>query len=156
MLPFRENKRKPALWPILILLLTNSCNYSDVEVKEIKRVKINKFDSKGVEITAILHVVNPNNYKVQVTKTDADIYLDGKRAGKAILLQKVVVPGNSDGDIETYIRADFDNGSLSLLPMLINAAIKKKIDIRAAGSVRAKSVIIGRKFDFDETHKAQF
>jgi LEA14-like dessication related protein len=127
-----------------------------VEVKEIKGVKINKFDSKGVEITATLHVVNPNNYKVQVTKTDADIFLDGKRAGKAVLLKKIEVPGNSDGDFDANIRADFDNGSLSMLPMLINAAVKKKIDIRATGSISAKSFLIGKKFDFDETHKAQF
>ncbi len=156
MQPFRENKIPFALWMLLLPFLAVSCNYTEVEVKEIRKVQINNFDSKGIEITATMQVVNPNNYKVQVTGTDADIYLNGKKAGKAVLLQKVVSPPNSDKDLAVRLRADFDSGSASLLPMLFNAAMGKKVEIRAVGKIRVKSVLIGKNIDFDETHKAQF
>jgi LEA14-like dessication related protein len=139
-----------------VALVLTSCNYEDVDVKEVKGVKVNTFDAKGIELTATLQVHNPNGYKVQVTRTNADLFIDGKKAGKVVLLHKVIVPARTDMTVDAHLRADFDNGSLSLLPMLLGAAMRKKIDIRAAGTLRAKSFVIGHNFPFDETHQAKF
>jgi len=43
-----------------------------------------------------------------------------------------------------------------MLPVIIGAGLKRKVDLRAAGDVRAKSFLIGRKFAFDYTHEARF
>lgn len=154
-LPFRENKTLLFI-ALLSVTLLSSCNYDDVDVKDIREVKIHKLDAKGIEFSAFMHVENPNNYKIKVVSTDADIYLSGRKAGKGNLMEKLVIPANFNDVMEAKVRADFDEGSMGLLPLIIGAAMSKKIDIRIKGDMRAKSFLIGRKFDFDYTHEATF
>lgn len=141
------------LWAGLLLA---SCNYDDVEVKDVRQLKIDKLDKEGISLRATLWVENPNNYRIKVTRTDADLYLSGKHAGNAKLLNTIVVPSNYKGTIEANIRTDFDQGSLAILPVLVSAGLQRKVDVRAKGKLRAKSFIIGHTFDFDYSHEAKF
>lgn len=127
-----------------------------MEVRDIKELKIDKFDNRGIELSASLQISNPNNYPVKVTSSDAVLYINDRKAGKLKLLNRVEVPANFDDFIEAKVRSDFDEGSASLLPIILGAAVKGGVDIRAAGNIRAKSFLIGKKFDFDYTHKAKF
>jgi len=138
------------------LLALQSCNYEDVEVRQVKELKIDKFDNQGIELSASIQISNPNNYSIKVTSSDAILYLDGRRAGKMKLLKRVEVPANFDDFINAKVRTDFDDGSVSLLPIILGAAVKGGVNIRAEGNIRAKSFLIGKKFDFDYTHKAKF
>jgi LEA14-like dessication related protein len=113
-------------------------------------------DTKGIEFTASMRVINPNSYPIKITATNADLYLEGRQAGKAQLLKRVTIPSNSSGLIDAQIRTDFNEGSMSLLPLVLGAAVKKKVNLRVKGKVRAKSFLIGRNFDFDYTHDAKF
>ncbi|MEM9052573.1 MAG: LEA type 2 family protein, partial [Bacteroidota bacterium] len=117
---------------------------------------IHKLDKDGISFTASLEVVNPNGYKIKITSTDAELFLEGKKAGKAILEEKIVIPGNFDDVVEARVRADFDGGSLQLLPIIISSAMSKKVDLQAKGYIKAKSFLIGQKFDFDYSHQAKF
>lgn len=143
----------PALAAIAVL---TSCNYDDVEVKDVRSVKIDRLDGKGITFTASLWVENPNAYRIKVTGTDADLYLSGKHAGNAKLLSHINVPAKFKGVVDVDVRTDFDEGSLALLPVIISAGLKRKVDLRAAGHLRAKSFLVGRKFPFDYTHEAKF
>lgn len=133
-----------------------SCTYSNVEVKEVRNVKIDNLDKNGISFTATLWVENPNGYRIKITGTDADLYLGGKHAGKAKLLSNVTVPSNYKGTIDARVRTDFDEGSLAMLPVIISAGLKRKVDLRATGILRAKTFIIAHKFDFDYSHEAKF
>jgi len=123
---------------------------------EVSDVKIHKFDAKGIEFTAKMRVENPNAYKIQIVSTDADLYLSGKHAGKAKLIDKVVIPANFNDIVEAHIRTDFNEGSLSMLPLILGVAMSQKLKLRATGKVRAKSFLIGRNFDFDYSHEGSF
>lgn len=127
-----------------------------MEVQNIKDLKIDKFDNRGIELSASLQISNPNNYPVKVTSSDAILYINDRKAGKLKLLNRVEVPANFNEFIVAKVRTDFDEGSVSLLPIILGAAVKGGVDIRAVGNIRAKSFLIGKKFDFDYTHKAKF
>ncbi|MCH2215443.1 MAG: LEA type 2 family protein [Flavobacteriales bacterium] len=145
------------LFPILFgLFLFTSCDYENVEVKNIKNVKIHQLDKDGISFTASLEVANPNGYKIKITSTDADLFLEGKKAGKAVLEEKIVIPGNFDGLVEAKVRANFEGGSLQLLPVIMSSAISQKAELRAKGYIKAKSFVIGQNFDFDYSHQAKF
>lgn len=122
----------------------------------MRKLKIDRLDKDGISFTATLWVENPNGYRIKVTGTDADLYLSGKHAGKAKLTNRVTIPSNYKGDIEASVRTDFDAGSLAILPVIISAGLKRKVDLRAEGNLRAKSFLIGHKFAFDYTHEAKF
>jgi len=127
-----------------------------VELRNIREIKIEKLDNKGIEIRGSAHVYNPNNYKIKVHSTDADLFLDGRQAGKAKLLDKVVIPANFDDFVSFRIRTDFNSGSAQMIPIILGATVKRGLNIEVKGTARAKTFIIGKKFDFDYEHKATF
>lgn len=104
----------------------------------------------------MLKVNNPNAYKIKITSTDADLLLDGRKAGKAKLENNITVPANFNDVIEARVRTDFEGGSLQLIPIILGAAVSKKVNLQAKGTIKAKSFIIGHKFDFDYSHEAKF
>ena len=148
--------RSNFLLALIFSAALTSCNYDDVEVKEVRSVKIDRLDGKGITFTASLWVENPNAYRIKVTGTDADLYLSGKHAGNAKLLNTITVPARYKGAVDVDVRTDFDEGSLAILPVIISAGMKRKVDLRAAGHLRARSFLIGKKFPFDYTHEAKF
>jgi len=149
-------KSKHLLFLLSGLLIFASCSYEDVEVRNVTDVKIKKLDKEGISFTADLEIVNPNGYPIKITETNADLYLEGNKAGKAILEKKVVIPSHFNDVVEVQVRADFDGGSLQLLPIIIGAAMSKKVDLQAKGYIRAKSFVISQKIDFDYSHQAKF
>ncbi|NEN23968.1 hypothetical protein G3O08_10700 [Cryomorpha ignava] len=149
------NFRSKFLFLVAVILLT-ACDYSDVELRDIREIKIEKLDKNGIEIRGSAKVYNPNNYKIKVQSTDADLFLDGRQAGEAKLLDKVVIPANFDDFIDFRIRTDFTAGSVQLIPIIIGASVKRSVNIEIKGTAKAKTFIIGKKFDFDYEHKATF
>lgn len=139
-----------------IVFLTSSCTYENVEVEDISGVTIQKLDKDGISFTANLKVTNPNGYKIHITSTDADLFLEGRMAGKAKLEKNIAIPANFNDVIEAKIRTDFEGGSLKLIPIILGAAVSKSVNLQAKGTVKARSFIIGQKFDFDYTHEAKF
>ncbi|MCZ4408630.1 LEA type 2 family protein [Cryomorphaceae bacterium 1068] len=149
--------RSKALFPLLsLVLLLTSCTYENVDVEDVTGVKIQKLDKNGISFTAKLKINNPNNYKIHITSTDADLFLDGRKAGKAELENKMVIPANFNDEIEAKVRTDFEGGSLQLIPIILGAAVSKRVSLQAKGTLKARSFIIGQKFDFDYSHEAKF
>lgn len=144
------------LFLLIAVVLFTACDYSDVEVRSVREIKIEKLDSDGIEIHASMKVYNPNNYKIKVTHTDADLFLDGRQAGKAKLMDKVVIPANFDDFIDFRVRTDFTAGSLQLIPIILGATVKRSVNVKVKGTAKARTFIIGKKFDYEYEHKASF
>jgi LEA14-like dessication related protein len=141
---------------ILGLALFSSCSYSDVELVEVRDVRVVKIDAQGITIKGRLKIDNPNSYPIKVASTEADMYIDGTKTGRANLVNQINVPGRFNDYVDAEVRTDFDKGSLSLLPVMINVGMKGKTKIRLEGNLKARSFVISRKFPFDYTHEAKF
>ncbi len=149
--------RSRALFPLLaFFIFLTSCTYENVDVQDVTGVKIQKLDKNGISFTAKLRVNNPNGYKIHITSTDADLFLDGRKAGKAKLENNIVIPSNFNDVIEAKVRTDFEGGSLQLIPIILGAAVSKSVNLQAKGTIKARSFVIGQKFDFDYSHEAKF
>lgn len=150
---FRKGK-----FPLLLLalILLTSCDYRDVEVTEVRSIQINSLTKNGIDLTGQVKVYNPNGYKIKIKSTDADLYLDGRKAGKTKLIDKVIVPANFNDYLTVKVRADFDDGRMGILPIILGAAVKRGVDIRVEGSLTAGTFIFNRKFPFNYEHEARF
>lgn len=127
-----------------------------MEVRDVRRIEINSLNKDGIEITGDLKVYNPNGYKIHVKSTDADLWLDGRKAGKAHLINKITVPANFDDYIKVRVRANFNGGSIELIPIIIGATVKRSVNIKVDGNLKASTFIISKKVDFSYEHKASF
>jgi len=101
-------------------------------------------------------VNNPNPYPIKIKKIDADVYVNNKKAGKALLLKKIMISSNSHEFIEAEIETKIQGGSFNLLPLLLKSAISGKTEIRLVGDMKASSYLYGKKISFDITESAQF
>lgn len=119
-------------------------------------MKINKLDLKGVEAQAVLKIYNPNSYGIKVKSIQADLFLDGRPAGDATLLQSVFIPAHYNDDVTVVVRADLSSGGSQILPIILGASVRRSIDMRVRGVAKAKSFILGKKIDFDYEHRATF
>lgn len=123
---------------------------------DVRGIQVNSLTKEGVEITGEMRVRNPNNYKIHVKSTDADLWLDGRKAGKAHLMNKITVPANFDDFVKVQVRADFNGGSLELIPIILGATIKRSVNVKVDGNLKASTFIISKKLDFSYEHKASF
>lgn len=127
-----------------------------MEIKDIREIKINKLDTKSIEVQTRMKVYNPNSYAINVREINADLFLEGRPAGKAELMEKVHVPAHFDDYVTVMARTDLSAGSVQLIPIILGASVKRSLEVRVKGTAKARSFIIGKKVDFDYSHQATF
>lgn len=141
------------------LLLLTSCNYQNVEVRNIRSIQINRFNQRGIDLTGEVKVYNPNTYKIKIKSTDADLYLNGRKAGKIHLTEKVVIPPHYDDYIPVHITADFKAEGKNAIPItqiLLSTVIQGSTDFKIVGQLKAGSFIFSKKIDFKYENEIEF
>ena len=69
---------------IFICSFLISCvDIQPLDIGNIDDVKVKSLTDKGVELTMGVTIKNPNNMKFKVKAYDLDVYIDGKKMGKA-------------------------------------------------------------------------
>ena len=138
---------------IFILLSFSSCiEYKDVEFLGITDYSINKLDTEDVRITLFLKIKNPNTYNIKIKKSAFDLYLNGKKLGKAKMLDDIKLEKNRSQVHEVVFEGDIKKitqGIFSNLGVLFGGTAK----LRVTGKIKAKAYGIGKKFDVDVTEK---
>ena len=138
---------------IFILLSFSSCiEYKDVEFLGITDYSINKLDTEDVRITLFLKIKNPNTYNIKIKKSAFDLYLNGKKLGKAKMLDDIKLEKNRSQVHEVVFEGDIKKitqGIFSNLGVLFGGTAK----LRVTGKIKAKAYGIGEKFDVDVTEK---
>ena len=134
-------------------VLFSSCRfYRDVEVNKVTEVRFTGFQNNGIEMEVYLEISNPNRYKVQLTDSDVDLFLEGAPVGKVHLLEPLVVPGKSISVQMMKINTSY-NSLDALLGNVFSLMMKKEFDVEGKGFVTGKIMFVSRKVDvgFKET-----
>ncbi len=144
-------KSKICLW-LLMATLSSCITYKEVEMTGVESYKIERFDARGAEIEVVVRVANPNAYKIKVTHSDLDLYLNGKPAGKATIKKKIVMPRQSDMSHSFIIACNFSElaGGVGSLVTLFTGG---KIVFETSGWIKAKAFGIGKKIPIDYSDK---
>ena len=147
----RKINRSNILLLLLIFIFSSCVNYEEVSVTDVRSAKIEKVEGKKISISAEVSIHNPNTFQIKVVETDADLFIDGKFAGKANLQDAVIIPGDSHESQRITVITDLSEGNINILAIMMGTLLKDKVEIRATGSVRAKSGLLSRNIQFDET-----
>jgi LEA14-like dessication related protein len=130
---------------IFLLLLVTSCNlYKDVEVSEVKDLRMTEIGKDGMEAEIEVDIYNPNFYNVKLVKSDVDLFLNGKPVGKVTLSEKVVIKKKTEQRYTIIVNSDLEGLSTSFFETLISALLFRKVHVKADGDLRAKALFIGR------------
>ncbi len=133
--------------PVLALILTGCFSYQEVAMHDIVDVEMHKLDPRGVSLTALVKLENPNNYRIHVKDPDVDLYLNGTYVGKGYLDTNLVLPRRSNMVHRVPLHAEFQG--LNLLVVLLGSALSGEATIGAKGTVVGQAGLLRKRYPFE-------
>ncbi len=135
---------------LLLVLLTplffTSClSYKEIELGDVKNIKLNKANNGDAEIQVGINVSNPNNYKIKIKKIEADMLVNGKKIGKISLNKKVVLPKKSN-EVQIFAVNTQLSNLISAIP---NIFFGGEIKLQLKGHIKGKVFVVTKKFPLE-------
>lgn len=127
------------------LFLTSCFSYKEIELGDVKNVKLNKAKNGDAEIVVGLMVNNPNNYKIKVKRIDADMLVNGKKVGKLALTKKVVLPKKTE-DVQSFAVNTQLTNLLSALPSIFFGG---EVKLQLKGQIKGKVFMFSKTFPIE-------
>ncbi len=138
-----------ALLGIITILLSSCFKIEEVEIKEIKSVKLLEFSDKGLLVESSVRIDNPNNYDIKVVDSEFNVTVNNKKIGKARIGSDLNIPASSKEFHTLLLQSSHSDLSASAIPNLIaiTATGKDKLDFKVDGFIVGKVWWISKKVD---------
>ena len=132
---------------IISMSLSSCFNYEDVEIKDVKSIKLLDFSVKGLSVESEIKINNPNNFKLSLVDSEFDFYVKGEKLGIASIEGNLNLPANSEEYHKVVLKSNRKDMSPNAIPMLIGitASGKDKIDFKVEGYIVGKAFLFKRK-----------
>ncbi len=138
---------------ILFILIQSSCQEpKSLEFKEFKNLTVDKLSFAGAALKVDLVYYNPNNFGLQLNRTDLDVYVDSTFLGHSSQDIQVNVPKRDVFTIPLKLDLDVKN----LLKNGITSLFNKNVSVRVLGSVKVGKAGIYKSFPVDYTSIQNF
>lgn len=140
------------LFTLLLIQFTACEAPKQPEFKELTNVKFNSWTKGNLSLTADAVLNNPNPFGIQLTGTDLNLLLDGKKAAHVQQTIDMQVPAAQNFKLPINININPQDLSPDLL---LGGALSvfgnKKIQMRLNGTVTARLLEIDFKIPVDYT-----
>lgn len=137
---------------ILIGITFSSCTYKDVEIVKVENIKLGKIKTDFVSFNANIHIKNPNNYKIKVSKYDLDIKVNNQNFKMLEPDANILIPKKYDGNISVPLTMKSKEVlSFRTITTLYKLFTSKKIELEAKGNVSLKFLFFSKKIKVSES-----
>lgn len=133
---------------IVLTILLNSCSTpKDLEYRDFKNFTVEKmgFSSSAIKMDLIYY--NPNNFGLQLKRTDLDIYIDSTYLGHTSQEYQITIPKLREFTLPISVDVDMKN----LLKNALNTAFKKEVTVKITGTVKVGKMNVYKSFAVDYT-----
>ena len=138
---------------LALLVLQSSCQEPKALVfKEFKNLSVEKLSFAAAALKVDLVYYNPNNFGLQLNRTDLDVYIDSTFLGHSSQDIQVNVPKRDVFTIPLKLDLDVKN----LLKNGITSMFNKNVSVRVLGSVKVGKAGIYKSFPVDYTSIQNF
>ena len=142
-----------ALVSVVFLGLQSSCHEpKSLEFKEFKNLSVDKLSFAGAALKVDLIYFNPNNFGLQLNRTDLDVYIDSTFLGHSSQDIQINIPKRDIFTIPLKLDLDIKN----LLKNGITSMLNKSVSVRVLGSVKVGKAGIYKSFPVDYTSIQNF
>jgi LEA14-like dessication related protein len=144
----------PTLFLIgLFSIFLSSCQKpKDLVFKEFKNLKVDQLSFSGAALNVDLVYFNPNNFGLQLSRTDLDIFVDSTFLGHSSQNIQVKVPKRDNFTIPLKVDLDVKN----LLKNGVTSLFNKDVKVRVLGSVKLGKAGVYKTFPVDYTSVQNF
>lgn len=143
---------KQLIAPLTLLIFMSSCRApKDLEFKEFNNLTVDKLGFSASSLTVNLVYYNPNNFGMELNRTELDIYVDSTFLGHSSQLLQVPIPRRDVFTIPLRVELDMKNLFKNGLTSLFN----KEVAIRTIGNVKVGKAGVYKNIKVDYTTKQQ-
>jgi LEA14-like dessication related protein len=152
--------KKSFLFPIIILTsfitILSSCQKpKDLVFKDFKNLSVDKLSFAGAKLKVDLIYFNPNNFGLQLNRTDLDIFVDSTFLGHSSQNIQVAIPRK--GDFTIPLNVDLDVKNLLKNGMTgVTSLFNKDVKVRVLGSVKVGKAGVYKSLKVDYTSVQNF
>ena len=142
---------KPYTTPLRLLIvgtfiLMTSCRApKDLEFREFNNLSLEKLGFAGANLKVDLVYYNPNNFGLELNRTDLDVYLDSTYLGHSSQDIQVAIPKRDIFTVPLKIELDMKN----LLKNGLTSLLRKEVNIRVTGKVKVGKGGVFKIFNVD-------
>jgi LEA14-like dessication related protein len=147
-------KFPPLLLPFVLLILSmSSCR----EPKELEYRYFNNLGSEKLGFTSSVITVdiiyyNPNNFGLELRRTDLDIFLDNNFLGHTGQDYQIHIPKKGEFTLPLKIEVDMKNAYKNAIPALFGQEVMVKI----TGKIKLGKANVYKSFDVNYEAKQKF
>lgn len=135
-----------------LLVLLPSCRApKDMVFREIRNVGIESLGFTSSKLTAELEYYNPNNFGLELNRTDVDVFLNNQLLGHSTQDIQLKIPKRGNFIVPVVLDLDMKN----LLKNGLAALMNKEVNIKVAGKIKLGKAGVYKTFpvDYSTTQK---
>lgn len=143
----------PLLFFSISIIFLSSCREpKDLEFREFRNLKISNVGFSAAQVNVDLVYYNPNNFGLELNRTDLDVFVDSIFLGRSSQDLQVAVRRKDIFVLPLKIDVDMKNLLKNSLVTLLN----KSVNVRLVGKVKVGKGGVFKSFPVDYTTVQSF
>tara|TARA_R110002072_G_scaffold157619_2_gene308296 strand:- start:1710 stop:2189 length:480 start_codon:yes stop_codon:yes gene_type:complete len=132
---------------LLSIFLSACFSYEEVEILDIKSIKLVDFSDKEIIVNTEVEIFNPNDFDIKVVKSEFDVFMKGDRIGKAYIDNKLKIKKNSRMVHALVLKSDHTKEGLASIPKLLALTMNspERIQFKVDGFIVGKAFLFKKK-----------
>jgi LEA14-like dessication related protein len=137
----------------LLLFFMTSCRApKELEYRDFKNISTDKLGFSTSTFKIDLVYYNPNNFGLQLKRTDLDIYIDSNYLGHTAQDYQITIPRKGEFTLPIIIEVDMKNAYKNAMPALLGREVLLKI----TGKVKLGKANVYKSFAVNYEGKQKF
>ncbi|MEX1203112.1 MAG: LEA type 2 family protein [Ferruginibacter sp.] len=137
---------------VLAILFLSSCRTpQDLVFRDFNNLALDKLGFSASVLKVDLIYYNPNNFGMELKRTELDIYVDGTFLGHSNQELQVAIPKRDVFTIPIKLDLDMKN----LFKNGLTSLFKKTVNVRAVGNIKVGKAGVYKNFNIDYTSQQQ-
>lgn len=139
--------KKFGFFVMMALLLSSCFKYEEVEIIDIKRVKLIEFSDKGLIVESEIKIKNPNSFDLSVVNSEFDLSIKNTKLATASIDGKIKIPKESNDYHTVILKSDYKDFAPGALPnmLMLTMGGSGKLPFKVEGFVTGKAYFITKK-----------
>lgn len=143
----------PVLFTLICTLFFASCREpKELEYRDFKNLSTEKLGFSSSTIKLDLIYYNPNNFGLELKRTDLDIFINGNYLGHTAQEYQIHIPKKGEFALPLTIEVDMKNAYKNALPALFG----QEVLVKVTGKVKLGKANVYKSFAVDYEGKQKF